>query len=77
MKKTIIIVTHWIDELIEFKPNVLHIQNHQISFNGTFDDFILLGEEVLKNKSISFSEKLRLYYCSLKNNIKLEKLFHY
>ncbi|WGS65273.1 ATP-binding cassette domain-containing protein [Marinitoga aeolica] len=75
--KTIIIVTHWIDELIEFKPNVLYIQNHKISFNGTFDDFILLGEEELNNKSISFSEKLKLYYCSLKNNIKLEKLFHY
>ncbi|KAF2955486.1 ATP-binding cassette domain-containing protein [Marinitoga sp. 38H-ov] len=75
--KTIIIVTHWIDELISFKPNVLHIHNNEISFIGNFDDFILLGEDELKKKNITFSEKLKLYYCSLKNNIKLEKLFQY
>jgi energy-coupling factor transport system ATP-binding protein len=75
--KTIIIVTHWIDELIKFKPNVLHIHNNEISYIGSFDDFILLGEDELKKKNITFSEKIKLYYCSLKNNIKLEKLFQY
>ena len=75
--KTIIIVTHWIDELISFKPNILHIHNNKINYKGSFDNFILLGEDELKKKNIVFSEKLRLYYCSLKNNIKLEKLFHY
>ncbi|NUU99219.1 ABC transporter [Marinitoga sp. 1154] len=75
--KTIIIVTHWIDELIPFKPNILHIHNHEINYTGSFDDFILLGEDELRKKNISFSEKLKLYYCSLKNNIKLEKLFQY
>ncbi|AEX86148.1 ABC-type cobalt transport system, ATPase component [Marinitoga piezophila KA3] len=75
--KTIIIVTHWIDDLISFKPKVLHIQNREISFKGEFNDFIMLGEEELKKRSISLSEKLKLYYCSLKNNITLEKLFQY
>ncbi|SHE49800.1 energy-coupling factor transport system ATP-binding protein [Marinitoga hydrogenitolerans DSM 16785] len=75
--KTIIIITHWLDELIPFKPNILHIHNHEISYIGTFDNFILLGEDELRKKNIVFSEKLKLYYCSLKNNIKLEKLFQY
>ncbi|GAB6188427.1 energy-coupling factor transporter ATPase [Marinitoga arctica] len=77
IEKTIIVITHWIDELITFKPNVLHIHNNQISYKGSFDNFILLGESELKKKNIVFSEKLKLYYCSLKNNIKLEKIFHY
>lgn len=75
--KTIIIVTHWIDELISFKPNILHIQNNEISYKGEFDNFVLLGENELKKRSILFSKKLKLYYCSLKNNIKLDKLFQY
>ncbi|RAO99556.1 ABC transporter [Petrotoga sp. 9PW.55.5.1] len=64
--KTVILSTHWINEFVSLKPNILMLKNGEISFKGEFDDFALLDDKVLLEAGIVFDEKLKLYRCALK-----------
>lgn len=72
MGKTIILSTHWISEFLELKPLVAIMQNSNLIFKGTFDEFIKLDKTLLSEAGIIFDEKLELYKKALLKNDKLK-----
>lgn len=65
--KTIILITHWISDFIKLQPEIFLLKNGTISFQGSFNEFVLLEESFLLETGIIFDDKLKLYKFALEN----------